>query len=62
MASQPDPFGDQLEKETQKKDGSSQPRAMDFSPREQPIDFLLEDDMFQSDKSISPIKSNISPP
>lgn len=61
--SQSDPLGDQLEKEMQKKEGSGQQRAMNFSPREQqPINFLLEDDMFQSDKSISPIKSNISPP
>lgn len=29
---------------------------------QQPINFLLEDDVFNSDKSISPIKSQISPP
>lgn len=35
VTSQPDPFGDQLEQEMQKKDGSGQQRAMNFSPSDQ---------------------------
>jgi len=56
-----DPFGDQLEEELQTQKQGGQTGSNNSSPGDQKPIFMLDDEMMDSDKSLSPINSKLSP-